>query len=91
MANFTNRSWRTVSRLSTDDRPIVSRRSADSKPFAKSQRQSADLKKIVVSYNCLQPADSKKRLKSHTESADCRLIIGRFASLTVRRQSVGSM
>ena len=77
MTHFKNRSCRGVSRPSTDDRPIVNRRSVDFKTFAKSQRQLADWeKKELVSYNLLPPADPKQQLKSHTELVDCQSTVG---------------
>ena len=74
--------------VSADRWPIVDRRSVDNKPFAKSQRQSADREK-KWSVFFLQQFDPKKQLKSHTKSADCRSTVGRFTSLTVDRLSVG--
>ena len=93
VTHFTNRSWWTVSQLSTNDYPIVSNgqlmqnrlpNPKDSRPIEKKRYS---LSFIIF----LQPVYSKKQLKSHTKSADCRPTISQFASLTVRRQSVRSM
>ena len=44
VTHFKNRSCRSVSQPSTDDRPIEDMRSVESKPFRKFQRQTADRK-----------------------------------------------
>ena len=83
MTFFKNRSLQSVSPPLTDDRPIVDRRSVESKPFAKSQRQLAGGKRknwSVIIF--LPPADPKKQLKLHTKSSDCRSTLGRFVSLS---------
>ena len=80
-----------VGGVSADRRPIVDRRLVDAKPLPNPKDSRAITKKKLVSYNFLPKADPKKQLKSHTKSADCWLTVSRLASLTISRQSAGSM